>query len=284
MIGAIIGDIIGSRFEGSLFQREPTNLRNDTCEFTDDTVLTCAVAQGLLRGTPPELAYREWWKKYPGRSYGSVFTEWAQDTTALPTPYRCNKAAMRVSPIALLAQSKEEAIRLSVEYSKPTHTSEEALKGAEAIAVLTWFAKRDPDPSFVQTVCKTDYYPLDLTMSDYEQAQIFEASCSDTVPKAVIAATTASSFEEAMINAIKTGGDINTIASMTGGIAEGLFGIPESLGNWGWEHLGDEMQDLMKVLYRKAGYEVCFDGTERKDPLLKPSLIEKLLRTFKNKL
>lgn len=116
MIGTIIGDIIGSRFEGALFQREPIDLQNDTCEFTDDTVMTCSLAQALLLGTSPEQAYREWWRKYPGRSYGSVFAEWAKETTALPTSSHCNKAAMRVSPIALLADSKDEAIQLSAEY------------------------------------------------------------------------------------------------------------------------------------------------------------------------
>jgi len=276
MIGAIVGDIVGSRFEGSLFQREPIDLVNPLCEFTDDTVLTVAVAESLLRDHKPEQSFRAWWNKYPTRGYGEWFRTWARDELAEANPSNSNGAAMRASPIALLGTSQEQVMETARRYAAATHNTVEAKRGAEAIAVLTWFSARERDLSFLRVVCETDYYKLPSTVADYQEDQKFELRCDDTVPKAIVAVLEANCFEEAMINAVKIGGDVDTIACMAGGMAENLWGVPESLGDWAWEKLPNEMKAVLEELYRKAGREIAFNGIEKSATLSKPSLFERL--------
>jgi ADP-ribosylglycohydrolase len=280
MIGAIIGDIVGSRYEGSLFQRDPIELKNPICHFTDDTVLTVAVAESLLRGHKPEDCYRSWWHRYPDRGYGGWFSQWARDPDAPANASNSNGGAMRVSPIAMLGTSQDQVIQSCRDFTRPTHDTDEAIRGAEAIAVLTWFAKNDPDKSMLRTVATTDYYPLEQTVADYMEDQKFELRCDDTVPKAIVAVLEANSFEEAMTNAVKIGGDVDTIACMAGGMAEGLWGVPESLGDWAWEILPQEMKTILEELYRKGGRDLVFNGIEHEASTGKPSLLKKMMSVF----
>ncbi|MBU2952304.1 ADP-ribosylglycohydrolase family protein [Marinobacter sp. F3R08] len=275
MIGAIVGDIVGSRFEGSLFQQEPIELKNPVCDFTDDTVLTMAVAESLVRGHEPSDSYRRWWAKYPNRGYGACFSQWARNPEARANESTSNGGAMRVSPIAIMCTGQDQVIKICREYTKPTHNTAEALNGAEAIAVLTWFSMVKPDLSFLRTVATTDYYRLDQSIKDYEADQKFELRCNDTVPKAIAAVLEAKCFEDAMINAVKIGGDVDTIACMAGGMAENIWGIPPSLGDWAWDKLPMEMRGLMEDLYRVSGRKIVFDGIEKEQTLAKPSLLER---------
>jgi ADP-ribosylglycohydrolase len=275
MIGAVIGDIVGSRFEGTRFQQEPIELKNPVCDFTDDTVLTMAVAESLVRGHDPSDSYRRWWSNYPNRGYGGLFSQWARNPEAQANESTSNGGAMRVSPIALVCTGQDQVIEICRQYTKPTHNTAEALIGAEAIAVLTWFSKSEPDLSFLRTVAATDYYRLNQSIQDYEADQKFELCCNDTVPKAITAVLEAKCFEDAMINAVKIGGDVDTIACMAGGMAENIWGIPPSLGDWAWEKLPSEMRGILEDLYRVSGRKIAFDGIEKEQTLAKPSLFQR---------
>jgi ADP-ribosylglycohydrolase len=165
-----------------------------------------------------------------------------------------NGAAMRVSPAGLLATSEEEVIQLAHRVTEVTHNHPEGLKGGAATALAIYLARAGkPAEDIRRTVAERFEYDLDRTPDDIRPTYVFNETCQQTVPEALICALVATDFEDAIRNAISIGGDSDTVAAIAGGVAEALFGIPEEVGQKGWSYLPDDMRAVLQALYRKAG-------------------------------
>ena len=237
MLGAVIGDIVGSRFETQPCKNPEFELFTDECRITDDTVMTVAIAKALMEcdhdfADLPEKAVhwmRELGREYPDSGYGDQFREWLDSDD--PHPYNSfgNGAAMRVSPCGIAAESLEEAIALARDVTGVTHNHPDGLKGAEATAVTVYLARSGMSREELRAYITKNYYPLDFTLEQIRETYAFAPSCRMSVPQAMEAFFEAQTFEEAIRNAVMLGGDSDTIAAITGSIAKQYFSVPDSL-------------------------------------------------------
>ena len=240
MLGAIIGDIAGSRFEWSNIRQKQFQFFKHQCHVTDDTVMTLAVAKTLMEMTDlydlPQCAVRnmqELGRKYPYAGYGGRFIEWLAEEN--PQPYNSwgNGAGMRVSPCAWAAKTLEEALQLSDIVTAVTHNHPEGIKGARAVTAAVFLAREGRTMEEIRKHIETNYYPLDFTLNQIRKTYQFDVSCQGSVPQAIEAFLESTDFEDAVRGAISIGGDSDTIADMAGAVAEAYWGIPENLRNAG---------------------------------------------------
>ncbi len=239
MLGAIVGDIVGSRFEWNNIKSKEFTLFTDQCFPTDDSVMTAAIAQALLDcgGDYTHLDEKAvyWMRKigrqYPDCGYGGRFLDWLCSDD--PRPYRSygNGAAMRVSACGLLADSWEQAKALSRTVTAVTHDHPEGLKGAEATTAAIWLARQGKRIPEIRAYIQSNYYPLDFTLDGIRPAYTFDVTCQGSVPQAIEAFLESNGFEDAIRNAISIGGDSDTIAAITGGIAQAYYGIPQKIAD-----------------------------------------------------
>ena len=237
MLGAIIGDIAGSRFEWRNIKSKDFALFTQDCRMTDDSVMTLAIAQALADcGADPagaeEAAVRrmqEFGRAWPKAGYGMRFFNWIFSEE--PRPYNSygNGAAMRVSPCAWAADSLEKALELARRVTAVTHDHPEGIKGAEATAAALWLARQGAGKEEIRAHIKAHYYPLDFTLDSIRAAYRFDMTCQGSVPQALEAFLEAEDFEDAVRNAISIGGDSDTIAAIAGSVAEAAFGIPDAI-------------------------------------------------------
>jgi len=262
MIGAIIGDIVGSRFEFDNHRSKNFKLFAKTCYFTDDTVMTLAVAKALMAATRYGANIGEetvkWMqtlgRKYPNRGYGRAFKEWLQ--AAKPEPYNSfgNGAAMRVSPAGEAAHDRGGAVRLSASVTKVTHDHPEGLKGAEAVAVAIWLARWRSETKglrlrrrFTKEELRkrlSEYYDLNFTIDEIRPTYKFNETCQETVPQAIEAFLESTSFEDAIRIAISVGGDSDTLAAITGSIAEAYYGVRDDFKVKALSYLDPYLRDI----------------------------------------
>ncbi len=237
MIGAIIGDIAGSRFEWHNIKTKEFELLTHRCSFTDDTVMSLAICEALMRSKTDyhdlsEQAVscmQEVGRPYPGCGYGGHFRRWMYDDN--PKPYNSfgNGAAMRVSGCGYAADSIEAAKKLSRLVTSVTHNHPEGLKGAEATAVAVYMARTGSSMMEIRDYIDKYYYPMNFALADIRSEYTFDVTCQGSVPQAMQAFFESTSFEDAIRNAISIGGDSDTIAAITGGIAEAYYGVPTSI-------------------------------------------------------
>lgn len=268
MIGAIIGDIVGSRFEFNNHRDKNFVLFTDECQVTDDSIMTLAVAKAIMEtekrikpslgGDDYDSGYysliedmtikymQEIGRKYPNCGYGGMFSEWVFSND--PEPYNSfgNGAAMRISPVGFAARTESEACWLSEVITGVTHDHEEGLKGAEATAVAIYMAQRGYTKKEIRDKIISNYYALDFTIDEIKDTYQFNETCQDTVPQAIEAFLESHSFEDAIRNAISIGGDSDTIAAITGAIAEAYYGVPEELKEVALSYLDDELRSIFK--------------------------------------
>lgn len=246
MLGACIGDIIGSVYEFREWKSREFPLFSEKSEFTDDTVCTIAVAECLLDGIDPAATLRKWGHRYPGRGYGGHFAVWLRDEEMGPYDSYGNGAAMRVSPAALLASSLEEALQLARRVTEVTHNHPEGMKGAEATVTAIWCARMGESSAAIRSlISATCGYDLSRSVDAIRPAYRFNESCQRTVPEAIVCALEATSFEDVMRNAVSLGGDADTLAAIAGPIAEVLYGIPEEIRRKGWMRLPKDMRGVL---------------------------------------
>lgn len=239
MLGAIIGDIAGSRFEFDNKKSKDFDLfRADLgCSVTDDSIMTLAVAKAILTAGEDRAslaqcavsAMQSLGKRYPTAGYGRRFSRWlVQDD---PAPYHSlgNGAAMRVSPCAYAARSEEEALELARTVTGVTHDHPEGLRGAEAVTAAIYAARTGASKADIRSLIQTRYYDLSFTLDDIRAEYTFDVTCAGSVPQAIEAFLEAESFEDAIRNAVSIGGDSDTIAAIAGSIAEAFYGIPVML-------------------------------------------------------
>ena len=256
MLGAVIGDIVGSVYEFSNHRSKTFNpFFHEKAFFTDDTVCTMAVADALMHDRNPAEALKDWGRRYwDNGGWGQRFALWlAGDEMASYGSYG-NGAAMRVAPVGLLAGSVAEVTALSRRVTAVTHDHPEGLKGAEATALAIFLARNRITPSHIKVAVTERFgYDLTRTVDEIRPNYRFNETCQETVPEALVCALNAADFEDAIRNAISIGGDSDTVAAIAGGVAEALFGIPDEIADQAWARLPYEMREVLTDLYRKVG-------------------------------
>ena len=260
MLGAIIGDISGSIYEWKAHKSKVFEMMTERCRMTDDSFMTLAVAKAILDCAEDwdrlpscaVAAMRELGGRYP-RGYGGRFKSWLQSDDPKPYGSWGNGAGMRVSPCAWAAKSLDEALRLSDAVTAVTHDHPEGLKGARAVTAACFLARGGAGLSEIREHICANYYPLDFTLDEIRPTYRFEVSCQKSVPQAIEAFLESTGFEDAVRNAISIGGDSDTIAAMTGSIAEACYGIPAELRNKARGFMDGYQLDILDEFESKYG-------------------------------
>ncbi len=253
MIGAIAGDIIGSVYEHNPIKTKNFPLFQPWCVFTDDTVLTVAIAQAVLTKRSYLEVVREMGRRYPDAGYGGSFTGWLGSNN--PRPYNSwgNGSAMRVSPIGFAFDSEDEILRQARKSAEISHNHPEGIKGAQATALTIYLARNEKGKEHIRTRIMGQFgYDLNRSIEEIRPTYSFDISCQGTVPEAIIAFLDSSSYEDSIRNAISLGGDSDTLACITGGIAEAFYGgVPEDISLKAQEYLTTELLEIIEAFYRK---------------------------------
>ena len=250
MLGAIIGDIVGSVYEWDRIKTKEFPFFTDDCFFTDDSVCTVAVADILLHSFPSAETMQNWCRGYPDCSYGLRFGSWIYANP--PEPYHSygNGAAMRVSPAAFLNRDDLDAALAAADtVTEITHNHPEGMKGARATTHAIWLAFQGECPTAIrQTIAAVYDYDLSRTVDAIRPDYGFDESCQGTVPQAITCALESDSFEDAVRNAISLGGDADTLAAIAGAIAEAMHGIPETLRERAVSHHFTNASDMLEIV------------------------------------
>ncbi|MYD94352.1 MAG: ADP-ribosylglycohydrolase family protein [Chloroflexi bacterium] len=232
MVGAIIGDIVGSVYEWEWIKTKSFEFFNDNGFVTDDSVCTAAVADALLHDRPPDLALQDWCRRYPDASYGGSFGSWIWMEPPRPYDSFGNGAAMRVSPAAYLNRNGDlsDALEASDLVTAVTHDHPEGIKGARATVHAIWLAFQGETANGIRkAIAETYGYDLSRSVDDIRPGYRFNEICQTTVPEAITCALESDGFEDAIRNAVSLGGDSDTLAAIAGPIAEAVHGIPAEI-------------------------------------------------------
>ena len=252
MLGAMIGDIVGSVYEWHNIKTTDFELFKPNCTFTDDTVLTAATAQALLNDEDYVHVYQDFSRRYPGRGYGGRFAQWIWEKN--PQSYYSwgNGSAMRVSPVGFSFDSIEEVLAEAKRSAIVTHNHPEGIKGAQATALAILLARQGADQATIRDEISGRFgYDLSRKLDEIRPGYQFNESCQGTVPEAIIAFLESTDFENAIRLAISLGGDSDTLANITGGIAEAYYGIPAAIAEKGKSYLPDEFLGILQEFRNK---------------------------------
>lgn len=261
MIGAIIGDIVGSVYEWNNIKTKDFPLFSQGCLFTDDTVMTLAIAEGLMNGGSAEdfiAAMKKYGRLYPDSGYGGRFGCWLFSDEINPYNSWGNGSAMRVSPVAWAFDILSEVEKSAEISAAVTHNHPEGIKGAQATAAAIFLARKGNTKEEIKAYIENKYgYNLNRSLDEIRPNYRFNESCQETVPEAIIAFLESVDFEDAIRNAISLGGDSDTLAAITGSIAEAAYGIPKdikekalSILDEGLLNVYRQAQSRMKILIR----------------------------------
>ena len=234
IIGAIAGDIIGSTFEWNPIKTKDFDLFSKRSSFTDDTVMTLAIARWLWEDKDSKnvlLRYLKYFgNRYPNAGYGGRFNKWLQQGSPEPYGSWANGSAMRVSPCAWVANSLEEAQRLAELSSIVTHDHPEAIKGALATSDAIYLARIGAKKDEIRDHIELRYgYDLSFTLDEIRSFYKFDVSCEGSVPESIVSFLEAENFEDAIRNAVSLGGDADTQAAIAGSIASAYWDVPKSI-------------------------------------------------------
>lgn len=250
MLGAIIGDIVGSRFEFNNTKDFNFELFTEECDFTDDTICTVAVADAILNGKDYKDAMLEWCKKYPNPMgcYGGSFAKWINSQN--PQPYNSfgNGSAMRVSAIGWLFDTKEEVLEQAKKSAEVTHNHPEGIKGAQAVALAVYLARIGASKNYILREM-SEFYPIFAT--PLLGGNKFDETCQGTLPICLGIIKHSSDFEEALRYAIAVGGDSDTIGAIVGTIAEAIWGIPVYMQRASFQFLPTSMMKIYTQFYNR---------------------------------
>lgn len=258
MYGAILGDIVGSpyEFDCNNYKAKDFPLFSRRSDFTDDTVMTLAVAKALLSTRGQDDAaikaalvreMQQLGRAYPDRGYSTHFGDWLYEDD--PQPYQSygNGSAMRVSPAAWLAENMEEALHLAHLTAEVSHNHPEGIKGAQATAAAIFLARTGHDKAEIKAYVEREFgYDLSRTCDEIRPTYHHVESCQETVPQAIIAFLESTGFEDALRTAVSLGGDSDTLAAITGSIAEAFYGVPEELRHECRKRLTPELAEILR--------------------------------------
>lgn len=264
MIGALIGDIVGSIYEWHNHRSKDFEFFSPRCFFTDDSVMSLAVCKALMESRSDfsdlgEQAVR-WMQKigrpYPNCGYGGSFYRWMYSDH--PKPYNSygNGAAMRVSGCGYAAASLEQVKQLSKAVTEISHSHPESLKGAEATAVAVFMARNGKSLKEIEACIKEDYYPIDFSLDSIRKTYTFNETCQDTVPQAMQAFFESTDFEDAIRNAISVGGDSDTLAAITGSVAGAYYGVPAGIREIAVFYLDPRLGKILLEFEHRFGAKV----------------------------
>ena len=274
MLGAMIGDIVGSKYEFNNTFDYDFEMFGGGCDFTDDTICTVAIADAILNGRNYQESLLDWCRRYPSPkgAYGGRFAAWIRSLD--PQPYNSfgNGSAMRVSPVAWLFDNLPQVLEEAEKTALPTHNHPEGIKGAKAVAHAIWYfrkskfseeskdseneetkglknenakASKDENETIQGFMSIARSYYEDFDTRVYPKGK-FDETCMDAVPLSFYLLSQASSFEDAIRLAISHGGDSDTIGAIVGSIAEARFGIPQEMKEKALSYLPDDMKDIWK--------------------------------------
>jgi ADP-ribosylglycohydrolase len=245
MIGAIAGDIIGSVYEWKNIKTKQFVLFSPDCCFTDDSVLTVALAQSILTGTDYTSLMKSYYQRYPDAGYGGFFHQWAQTREARPYNSWGNGAAMRISPVGFAFPTLEEVLARATDYTAVTHNHPEGIKGARAVAAAIFLARTGSTKNEIKQYTVANFgYDLSLSVDEIRPAYKFDESCRGTVPQAFVCFLESTDFEDAIRNAISLGGDSDTLACITGGIAQAHYGVPAGIADRAMLMLDEDLRSV----------------------------------------
>lgn len=260
MIGAIIGDIIGSKYEFTSDKTKEFELFTaDSC-LTDDSMMTIAVGCACAKADlSDEEDFKSWviyymrkiGRQYPFAGYGHHFFRWIKSDSMGAYNSFGNGSAMRVSPVAWVAQSVEEAEKLAEWSAEVTHNHPEGIKGAQAVAAAIYLARTGKSKAEIKDYIEQQHYKLEFTLDEIRPAYKFDVTCQGSVPQAIQCFLEAADFEDAIRNAVSLGGDGDTQAAMAGAIAEAFYGIPQPLKEEAFKRFTRKIQDYYDMFGEK---------------------------------
>ena len=247
MLGSIIGDIVGSVYEFNNLRSKEFVLFDNRSTFTDDSVLTFATAKVLLQGSDYTKTYQDFSRHYPGRGYGGHFGLWIYSDKPLPYNSFGNGSAMHVSPVGFAFHTLEETLKEAKRSAVVTHNHPEGIKGAQAVACAIFLARKGESKANIKREITSRFeYDLSRPIDLIRQVNQFDETCQGSVPEAISAFLESTDFEDAIRNAISIGGDSDTIACITGGIAQAYYrDIPEWIAQEAILHLPPEFKQLL---------------------------------------
>lgn len=254
MTGAIAGDIIGSVYEFDNIKTTDFPLFTNESDYTDDTIMTVAVADWLLNGGDLAKVMQRYGREYPYPTggYGGRFSGWLREKDPLPYNSWGNGSAMRVSAVGWMFDSLEKTLEVAKETAVVTHNHPEGIKGAQATAAAIYLARTGKSKQDIKQYIETTFsYDLGRTCDEIRPFYRFNESCQGTVPEAIIAFLDSSDFENAIRLAVSLGGDSDTLACITGGIAEAFYGIPEDIEKQASDKLPGTFQKVIKEFKNK---------------------------------
>ena len=255
MLGAIAGDVIGSVHEHRGTKSVDFELFSPDCRFTDDTVLAVAVADCLLNGHDYVDAFHDYFANYPNAGYGYNFFHWASSGDRHPYNSWGNGAAMRVAAIGHAFERLEDTLAEAARSAAVTHNHPEGVKGAQATAAAVFLARQGQSKTAIKQALTDMFgYDLDRSIDALRPTYEFDVSCQGTVPPAIIAFLESTSFEEAIRKAISLGGDADTLACITGGIAEAYYrGLPADIESRTLAVLDGRLRDVVERFRERYG-------------------------------
>jgi ADP-ribosylglycohydrolase len=249
MLGAIAGDIIGSVYERENIKTKQFPLFRAESRFTDDTVLTVAIAEALLHQGDYTDTLRQYYQRFPHAGYGGTFKAWAGSSSREPYNSWGNGSAMRVSPISYAFDNLDHVLQAAKRSAEVTHNHPEGIKGAQATAAAIFLAKTDQSQAEIKTYIESTFgYDLSQTLDEMRPTYRFDVSCQGSVPQAITAFLESTNFEDAIRNAISLGGDSDTIACIAGSIAEAFYGgVPAAIAEEIMIRLDQQLVDVVEA-------------------------------------
>jgi ADP-ribosylglycohydrolase len=242
--------MIGSVYEFDNRRSKDFPLFTEATTFTDDTILSVAVADVLLHGGDYAKAFKTYYWRYPNPtgSYGARFHQWAAAPTLTPYNSWGNGSAMRVSPVGFAGTSLDNVLQEAEKTAAVTHNHPEGIKGAQATAAAIFLARQGKSKADIRTYITEQFgYDLHRTVDEIRPTYSFNESCQGTVPEAIVAFLDSTDFEDAIRNAVSLGGDSDTLTCITGGIAEAFYGdIPEHIRQSVWERLDEPLKQVVE--------------------------------------
>jgi len=250
MLGAITGDIAGSIYEFHPIKHKNFELFSPKSHFTDDSVLTVAIAKSIIDNESYLKNIVEFALKYPNAGYGGYFIRWVFGSEHKPYNSWGNGSAMRVSPIGFAFDSKEQVLEEAKKSAEITHNHPEGIKGAQAVALAIYLARNKATKEQIRKEVSEEFgYDLNRSVDEIRPTYKFEVSCQKSVPESIISFLDATSFEDAIKNAISLGGDADTMGAIAGSIAEAYYGIPESIKKQTLSYLPLEFIEIIDRFY-----------------------------------
>jgi len=255
MLGAIAGDVIGSIYERHRIKTEDFPLFQPRCHFTDDSVLTVAIAWAILEGVDYGVALKTFGRRYPHAGYGKAFKQWLLESESKPYNSWGNGSAMRVSPIGFAFDDVDTVLLEAQRSAEVSHNHPEGIKGAQATALAIFLARQGKGKEAIRQEIRERFgYDLDRTVAEIRPAYHFDVSCQGTVPEAIIAFLDSKDYEDAIRKAISLGGDSDTLACITGGIAQAFYGsVPAQIVEYVRARLPEDLLLVVDAFNQKYG-------------------------------